>query len=158
MISPPLKNYPHCIDCQLSWVHILNFGYTLGTRHASNSIFSEICYWYFGEVSQECKCLKNKGDRLCNLSPYVIGLGFEPRTDSLEGYCSIQLSYPTDPWNRLQRYTNNLNIPTPTAPFIWDYSFFIYWADFQTANLNRHLNRQRENSNYLCENNHRYNN
>ena len=32
-----------------------------------------------------------------NLSPYVIGLGFEPRTDSLEGYCSIQLSYPTDP-------------------------------------------------------------
>ena len=25
----------------------------------------------------------------------VIGLGFEPRTDSLEGYCSIQLSYPT---------------------------------------------------------------
>ena len=27
----------------------------------------------------------------------VIGLGFEPRTDSLEGYCSIQLSYPTNP-------------------------------------------------------------
>ena len=29
----------------------------------------------------------------------VIGLGFEPRTDSLEGYCSIQLSYPTNPWS-----------------------------------------------------------
>ncbi len=27
----------------------------------------------------------------------VIGMGFEPMTDSLEGYCSIQLSYPTNP-------------------------------------------------------------
>ena len=26
----------------------------------------------------------------------VIELGFEPRTHSLEGCCSIQLSYPTD--------------------------------------------------------------
>lgn len=32
-----------------------------------------------------------------NRSNRVIGLGFEPRTDSLEGYCSIQLSYPTIP-------------------------------------------------------------
>lgn len=34
----------------------------------------------------------------------VIGLGFEPRTDSLEGYCSIQLSYPTNPWRGADSY------------------------------------------------------
>ena len=28
----------------------------------------------------------------------VIRLGFEPKTHSLEGCCSIQLSYRTDPW------------------------------------------------------------
>ena len=34
---------------------------------------------------------------LCLASNVVIRLGFEPKTHSLEGCCSIQLSYRTDP-------------------------------------------------------------
>ena len=33
---------------------------------------------------------------------FVIRLGFEPKTHSLEGCCSIQLSYGTNPWLSLQ--------------------------------------------------------
>ena len=35
---------------------------------------------------------------LCDLLLVVIRLGFEPKTHSLEGCCSIQLSYRTDPY------------------------------------------------------------
>ena len=39
---------------------------------------------------------------------HVIRLGFEPKTHSLEGCCSIQLSYRTEPyyltWTGLERY------------------------------------------------------
>lgn len=36
---------------------------------------------------------------------YVISQGLEPRTLSLEGRCSIQLSYETIPFLEVQRYT-----------------------------------------------------
>ena len=41
--------------------------------------------------------------------PFVIPLGFEPKTHSLEGCCSIQLSYGTIA-SRAQSYNNSRNI------------------------------------------------
>ena len=42
--------------------------------------------------------LKKKTDLVKSVSfDFVIRLGFEPKTHSLEGCCSIQLSYRTDP-------------------------------------------------------------
>ena len=41
---------------------------------------------------------------------FVIRSGFEPETHSLEGCCSIQLSYQTIVLNRLQRYEINFII------------------------------------------------
>ena len=35
---------------------------------------------------------------------FVIPLGFEPKTHSLEGCCSIQLSYGTGPFNKECKY------------------------------------------------------
>ena len=47
-----------------------------------------------------CKCFVFK----------VIRAGFEPTTHSLEGCCSIQLSYRTlSLYKRLQKYTNSEN-------------------------------------------------
>ena len=42
--------------------------------------------------------VKNKPLRLSERLICVIRLGFEPKTHSLEGCCSIQLSYRTDPY------------------------------------------------------------
>ena len=53
----------------------------------------------------------------------VIGKGFEPLTHSLEGCCSIQLSYPTSPYlffQRVQKYIFLLflqNIRCLKSPF-----------------------------------------
>ena len=35
---------------------------------------------------------------MCRMAIFVIRAGFEPTTHSLEGCCSIQLSYRTDPY------------------------------------------------------------
>ena len=45
--------------------------------------------------SHLCNCLK------FNYLSHVIRLGFEPKTHSLEGCCSIQLSYRTEPLSLL---------------------------------------------------------
>ena len=61
---------------------------------------------------ESIKLYKNRREAK-NLLPFrVIELGFEPKTHSLEGCCSIQLSYQTNPntdgdglqWFQLQSY------------------------------------------------------
>ena len=57
----------------------------------------------------------------------VISRGFEPRTHSLEGCCSIQLSYETDTASRLPQKHDNLNAgaklqkKNDTSKFPWQY-------------------------------------
>ena len=46
---------------------------------------------------------KKRSPEDCALLLVVIRLGFEPKTHSLEGCCSIQLSYRTDPYFSCQR-------------------------------------------------------
>ena len=44
------------------------------------------------------KDLTKSPSRISERAIKVIRLGFEPKTHSLEGCCSIQLSYRTDPY------------------------------------------------------------
>ena len=52
---------------------------------------------YESKLSTLRQKTKKRTTLLCALLLVVIRLGFEPKTHSLEGCCSIQLSYRTDP-------------------------------------------------------------
>ena len=65
-------------------------------------------FWYSSAYESELSTLriskKSHNQRLRDLLRFVIRLGFEPKTHSLEGCCSIQLSYRTRPfWIGVQR-------------------------------------------------------
>ena len=56
----------------------------------------------------------------------VIRLGFEPKTHSLEGCCSIQLSYRTNPWLLVGQVV--LLIPKVAAKIAIFFGFATCWC------------------------------
>ena len=70
----------------------------IGILLAQVPFFLHVADPYESKLSTAHRHTKKRNHLVALCFAFVIRLGFEPKTHSLEGCCSIQLSYRTDPY------------------------------------------------------------
>ena len=74
---------------------------------------------YESKLSTARRHTKNLATLLRDFALIVIRLGFEPKTHSLEGCCSIQLSYRTDPYLFLTYSGTDVKSGCKDSDYFW---------------------------------------